>query len=155
MKTFKDCESRDWVVAVNVDSIKRVRALLNGTDLLSVLDEKGTLLRDLHTNPVLVVDVVYCLCKPQADERGISDEQFGQAMAGDVIDRASRALMEDLVDFFPEARRSILKKILQKVTQLEEKIAARAEKILDGPELDRLMEKVLNDSSGTSPDSSE
>lgn len=96
MKTFSDNAGRTWTIAVTVDAVKRVRDLL-GEDLLDVKQ----ILERLMIDPILLCDVVYCVCKPQADSEGISDEEFARAMAGDVIAHAKRALLEDLVGFFP------------------------------------------------------
>jgi len=82
---------RAWNVEINVDAIKRVRGTC-GVDLLDASDKQKSLLTDLATDPVLLVDVIYVVCKPQADDRGVSDEDFGRAMAGDAIDRARRRL---------------------------------------------------------------
>ena len=97
MKTFKDNNNRDWEITINVAAIKRVRDLI-GVDLMQAIE--GELLKQLATDPVMLCDVIYCLCKPQADEKDISDTQFGQAMSGDAIDNATIALLDELVEFF-------------------------------------------------------
>ena len=84
MKTFSDNAGRTWTVTVNVDGIKRVRSLLN-INLLDVLDDGCKLLADLHDDPVLLVDVLYCLCKPEADRLQVTDEQFLDAMHASVL----------------------------------------------------------------------
>jgi len=116
MKTFQDNAGRTWTVAVHVDALKRVRSLLD-VNLLGVVE--GNLLERLIADPVLLCDVVYVLCKPEADARGITDEEFGRAMAGDAIEHATTALLEELVDFFPLARRRLLQKALGKLKELE------------------------------------
>ncbi len=97
MRTFKDKTGREWTLDVNVSAVKRVRDLLK-EDLLDVENVVPRLLLD----PILLVDVIYCLCKPEADERQVTDEQFGRSMAGETIARAKEALLEDLADFFPD-----------------------------------------------------
>ena len=49
-------------MAVNVDAVKRVRDLLR-EDLLDV----ENVLKRLMVDPILLCDVIYCVCKPQAD----------------------------------------------------------------------------------------
>ena len=68
MKTFKDNADRTWTVQVNVDAIKRVRDLA-GLDLLSAVD--AALLEKLASDPVLLCDVVYAVCKQEADANGV------------------------------------------------------------------------------------
>ena len=48
--------------------------ILAGLDLLQVLD--GSLIDKLIRDPVLLCDVVYAVCKPEADTQ-VTDEQFG------------------------------------------------------------------------------
>lgn len=154
MRTFQDGEGRSWTITVNVSSIKRVRSLLE-VDLLTAVD--GQLLEQLATDPVLLADVVYCLCKPEADARELSDEQFGEAMAGDAIGDATTALLEGLVEFFPLEKRRLLAKALKKLKTFEAKVLKAAELRLDSPELEAQLEAALTlgNSSGSSLESSE
>ena len=116
MKSFADNAGRTWAVQVNVDTIKRVQGLLD-VNLLDVVD--GDLIERLVADPVLVCDVVYVVCKPEADKQGVSDEEFGRAMAGDAIHNAAEALLAEIVDFFPPAKRKILAAALEKMRNLE------------------------------------
>ena len=155
MKTFKDNADRTWTVTVNVDSIKRVRSLLS-IDLMEAVE--GKLIERLIGDPVLLCDVIYCVCKEDADAKGITDEEFGRAMAGDAIELATTALLEELVDFFPQGKRQLLRKALAKLETLQETMLAVVSERLDSPELDaQLLAELqkLGDSSGASPESSE
>ena len=154
MKTFNDNAGRSWTVQVNVDAIKRVRDLAQ-VNLLEVVE--GKLLERLISDPVLLCDVIYCLCKPEADATSISDVEFGRAMAGDAIDGATTALLEELVDFFPQAKRRVLAKALAKLQKLQTAALAAVETRLDSPELDRQLAQQLaqlENSSGSAPESS-
>ena len=155
MKTFKDNADRTWTVTVNVDSIKRVRSLLN-IDLMEAVE--GKLIERLIGDPILLCDVIYCVCKEDADAKGITDEEFGRSMAGDAIELATTALLEQLVDFFPQGKRQLLRKALAKLETLQETMLAVVSERLDSPELDaQLLAELrkLGDSSGDSPASSE
>ncbi len=107
MRSFKDNADRTWTITLNVYAVKKVRDLL-GVDLLDLggnESEPGNgLLYRLIADPVLLVDVLYVICKDQADGANVTDEQFGRAMAGDVIDAATRAFLEELADFTPSPR---------------------------------------------------
>jgi hypothetical protein len=154
MKTFCDNAGHTWTVQVNVDAIKRVRDLAQ-VNLLEVVE--GKLLERLISDPILLCDVIYCLCKPEADSRNISDVDFGKAMGGDAIDGATTALLEELVDFFPQARRRVLAKALAKLRTLETAALAAVETRLDSPELERQMAQrlaQLENSSGSALESS-
>ncbi len=155
MKTFQDNAGRTWTVAVNIATTKRVKSLV-GVNLMDAID--GDLIEKLATDPVLLCDVIYAICKPDADAQNITDEQFGQAMAGDAIGHATTALLEELVDFFPEAKRRVLRKAVGKFKTLETKAIETASNYLDSPAFDQKIEEILSDisdSSGSLPESPE
>ena len=137
MRTFNDNAGRTWTLAINVDAIRRVRSIVN-VDLLEAVE--GKLIEKLVGDPILLCDVIYVICKPEADQRSVSDEDFGRSMAGDAIDHATTSLLEELVDFFPKSRRALLTKALGKFRQLETKAIQLVDKQLDDPNLE---EKVL------------
>ena len=124
MKSFTDNLGRTWTMVVNVATIKRVRALC-GVDLNAIIEvEDGKpetrLLEKLSTDPVLLVDVLYAVCQPECDRRQVTDEDFGSAMAGDAIDLATSALLDEIIDFFPDAKRQAFRKILSATRRFEE-----------------------------------
>jgi hypothetical protein len=149
MKTFVDNAGRTWTVAVNVDAIKRVRDLAT-VNLLEVIE--GKLLERLIGDPVLLCDVIYSVCKPEADAKNIKDEDFGRAMAGDAIDGATTALLEELVDFFPQGRRRVLAKALTKLRKLETAALSAVEIRLDSPELERRLAQQLAELESETPE---
>lgn len=119
MRSFNDNKGRTWTVEVTVASIKRVKAMV-GVFLPAVLDDDAALLKRLGSDVVLVCDVLYVLVKPQADAAGVSDEKFGESLAGDAIGSATAALMEALIDFFPDARRrGLLMQLLEQGRTVE------------------------------------
>jgi len=154
MNTFTDNAGRTWTIAINVDAIKRVRGLLD-VNLLEIVE--GGLIERLLRDPVLLCDVVYAVCKPEADEKGISDEAFGRAMAGDAIEHATKALLEELVDFSPSPRdRANLKRVLETTWRMMDKARDLIEARLESGELDRTAEQALaraGGSSGGAPES--
>jgi hypothetical protein len=140
MKTFKDNAGRTWTVDVNIATVKRVKSLLK-IDLLDVVE--GKLLDELSLNPVLLCDVVYAICKPDADKQNIDDEQFGYAMAGDAVELATTALLEELVDFFPDAKRRVLRKAMNKFKRVQMKALDVADKHLEDPEFDKELDMEI------------
>src|SRR5699024_8209727 len=102
-------------------------------------------------------DVVYAVCKPQADTKSIGDEDFGRAMGGDAIDAAADALLEELIDFFPKGRRTLLRTALSKLNRLNEMTIQSAMDRIESPELEERIKAELarlNGSSGSAPESS-
>lgn len=140
MHRFTDAAGRDWLLTVNVNTVKRVREAL-GLNLLEVLG--GDVLERLAADPILLVDTLYVICQPQAKERGLSDEQFGEAMAGESIGQAAAALVEALLDFFQPAQRQLLGKLWAKIQQAEGRATAAALTNLERPEIDEAIERVI------------
>ena len=155
MKCFVDNAGRSWTLAINVDAIKRVRGLLN-VDLLEIVE--GKLIDRLIRDPVLLCDVVYAVCKPEADVQGVSDEDFGRSMAGDAIEHATKALLEELVGFSPSPRDRVnLGRVLEKTWAVMDRARDVIEARIKGGEIEKAVEQALasvGTSSGAAPASS-
>ena len=153
MHSFVDNSRRTWEVAINVAAVKRIRGLL-GIDLYALVDDGFKSLSKLVSDPVTLADVLYCLCKEQANKQSISDEDFGRALAGDAITQAADAFVEELIDFFPDARaRASLRKAIEAGKTVRDKVLSHAEKILDSIDPETEAKKWIS-SSGTWPESS-
>ena len=153
MHSFVDNSRRTWEVAINVAAVKRIRGLL-GIDLYALVDDGFKSLSKLVSDPVTLADVLYCLCKDQADKQSINDEDFGRALAGDAITHAADAFVEELIDFFPDARaRASLRKAIEAGKTVRDKVLSHAEKILDSIDPETEARKWIT-SSGTWPESS-
>jgi hypothetical protein len=153
MPTFTDTTGRVWTIAITVDTVRRVRNTTN-VDLLDVAG--GTLIERLVSDPVLLCDVLFAVIRPEAEAKQISDGDFGRALAGDVIDAATTALLEGLVSFFPSPKRRVLTKVLEKLNAWQREALAAAELRLDSPELAAAVQAAFNApppgiSSGDSP----
>lgn len=151
MQSFRDTEGRPWDVHVTVATVARVRRLV-GVDLLDIGSEE--FIKSLN-DPVSLANVLFAVCEPQALQRNISDEQFGESLAGDVLNQASRALMEAIADFFPsETQRKALRRVLEEVQALErmqaEMIESRMVETIN--ELRAAAKKLFGDPSIASPE---
>ena len=154
MRSFKDAKGRVWSVAITVGTMKRVRALC-GVDLYKIIEigddgKAPELLTKLAEDPILLVDVLYAVCKPEADAINVSDEAFGEGMVGDVIENATNALLDDLVDFFPEAKRKVFQKVLQATRRFQAETEKQLNTFLADPELDRKIDSTLKKFAGSS-----
>jgi len=163
MKTFRDNKRRVWTLEVNVAAIKRVRGLCK-VDLNSIVEVDSEnrptahLLEQLSSDPVLLVDVLYAICKPEADKLGVSDEDFGASMAGDAIEQATEALLDEIVDFFPSAKRQVMRKVLNATRRFEEIARTRLDRILKDDQFEEKLVSSLEQSNvsfGTVPESAE
>ena len=158
MKVFKDSNGQDWQIILNVLQMKRVRAAL-GIDLVNVitLDKDGAVKVDLidriANDPCLLVDILWVIVQDQAKSIGVTDEQFGSALVGDAIERATAAFLDELVDFFPGARRLFLKKAVDLARKYAGEWTTVLAKALESPELEKKIAESMS-SSPSSPGSS-
>jgi hypothetical protein len=153
MRSFKDTNGATWPVGVNVATVKRVIDLAD-VNLLTVVDNQCELLTRLYDDPLTLASVLYAVCKPTIDERGVSEEKFAEALFGDCILDAAEALVAELVDFFPDPRRrQALTQILQKMKAVGNRLMDHVATEIEGLDTEALAKKCI-DSVSSSPDSS-
>jgi len=118
MQEFKDSKDQAWPLAMTIGAVKRVKRLC-GVDLFDPLGTgrkkqsgkarrvkpRRPLVTRLQLDPGLLVDVIFALVKPTADERGISDEQFAELLGPERAYDAFQAFMVEWRDFFLKLRR--------------------------------------------------
>jgi len=138
MGKFVDSQGRDWTLAVDIVGVKRVKNAV-GVDLLSDVEAAQKQLAD---DVVLLVDVLYLLVKPQADERKVSDEDFGRSLKGEPIENATLVLMQEIADFFPPRKRAALRMLLEKSQVLEEKALELLQARIDSLDPERLVQEL-------------
>lgn len=119
--SFTDTKQRTWLIEINVSAVKRVKAM-TGIDLTQVYT-RPEVLGELEADVLTLCNVLFAACKPQADERQVNDEQFGEGLAGDALGQACKALVEGLVSFHrnPEVRAN-----LRRIVAAQEQVTTRA-----------------------------
>jgi hypothetical protein len=153
MRTFNDNAGRTWTLAVNVDAIKRVEGLIKGVNLANLTHGEPPLLTRLETDIVLLCDVIFALVKPQADQLGVSDEEFGKAMGGDAIMAAHDAFWEELNGFFRQLRRTDTARAIEKQATLVKATVAAIEQRVETLDVEDVIAKALGSCVGNSPES--
>ena len=121
MQSFKDNSGAEWNVEVNMAAVKRVK---NATGVNIVDLDNQEIMERLKDDLIFLVDVLYLICKPQADERGITDEAFAALIFGDVLEHAVAAFLESYIDFFPAGTRRRLRAAQNLVSPAIEKAMA-------------------------------
>ena len=114
MPSFTDKAGQVWRLDLNITTIKRVKSLTD-VDLLS--DDYADTLVDLGRDVVKLVDVLFAIVKPQTESAGITDEQFGEGLAGDVINDATDAFIGALIEFFPSEKKRRAFRVIWEKTQ--------------------------------------
>lgn len=114
LTSFTDAKGNIWAVSLSIGAVKRVREL-TGVDLGKFFGRgpEADRTREQLADLITVANVLFAIVKPQADGKGITDEQFGELLVGDVISDASDALIEGLLSFQPSREgRAALRQLL-------------------------------------------
>jgi hypothetical protein len=148
MKTFKDLKGRTWDININYSTIKRIKDLLgiNITDLINIDKETNldiSLLTRYASDIVLLIDTLYCICKDQADKLNITDVEFGESFSGEEADNALNALVEEVINFFPTAKKTLLNKVFSAVRKKEMEIHQKAIAAMMSQEFDEKLESLM------------
>ena len=156
MQTFSDNAGRTWTLSLTYGSAKRVKGLLgDDVDLLAIEQGKPPLLTRLATDVMLLCDVIFALLKPQAEEQGVLDEQWAEAMGGEAIMAAQDALYKEIISFFQgRARADIVAAARKQKTMIDLAVKAGEERI-ESYDAEAKVEQIYGDWDTNSPESAE
>lgn len=109
MARFSDSGGNSWELSLTIGAVARVRSATNKRiDLLKPDSEvEGRKLFDLLLDdPVEAWAVIWHVIEPQAIERGITAEKFGELMAADCMLEAQEVFLMEWTDFFQKSQRA-------------------------------------------------
>lgn len=156
MPSFKT-KSREWNLTLDAPLIEEVRAKTCDVEgcrhrpnrdanceaiNLAALDGKAIDL--LGDDPVLMVDVLWILCKEQAAAGNVSPDQFGRELVGQSFFDATDALSEAIADFFHGSKKALVKALWAKTTKMTEVGLTKALSKIDDPELEKQIEAAMD-----------
>lgn len=144
MASFKDRDGSEWSVRVDVPMCARVREGC-GFELGKLILDDRRRMNELAGDPVLLVRVLYWLCREQIEERKIEPEEFGRLFYGDSLADAFDAVVAAFLDFCPSQQSKVLRALLAKTAELEREIVE--EQLREVQNLDAA--KLLRITSGT------
>jgi hypothetical protein len=120
-REFEDSQGRRWGLVVSVVTAKRVREL-TGHDVFD-FEAWGA-------DSIRFVDILYAMVKPQADQLGVTDEQFGEAMVGPALVAAGEQLFHALADFREGHPQAIaIRKAIEATQVADRQMADRLERL--------------------------
>jgi len=115
MPSFK-AGGREWLVRVDGPAI---RACISECGInIGAYDCQQ--FERLTAEPLLAFDVLWVLCRQQAQSANIAKEQFEAGLVGDDGDAAANCLLEAIIDFFPSRQRSTLREMLARNREVQE-----------------------------------
>ena len=143
MANFSDKDGRNWQVNLNVPTIKQIKQILE----IDLLDEKvHEVLQQIADDVVLAVDVLYLALKEQLDTAQISDEEFGKSLGGDCLNEAVGALVQALINFYPNPqKREFLKRLWEKSTKHMDKTNQEMLNMLEDERVEETIAKRIEE----------
>lgn len=116
MRTFEDAKQRGWGVELDFSAADRIKATA-GIDILE--GSFSEMLMRLGDDMRLFARVMFALCQLQALDRGVTQEDFCQALRGGVWDEAMRAFLGECEDFFPHSRLKAYREAMKREAEIQ------------------------------------
>jgi hypothetical protein len=149
MKEFKDNEGRPWHVSLTVSSAARVKDLVRvvlppktagepaPTEAVPFdLIDAGEIARTfqvLRSNFSALGETLAAILLPQIIQKGLTKEQFLDALRGESLEQGGLAVEEELVGFFPPRLRGVVTSLAARMTELADEVTKQAEAALRTP----------------------
>lgn len=96
---FKDKKGREWSVAIDVGVARNLKK--SGVNIYQLEEDKAAKLRELiaKENELDLMEFIWKIVKPQADEVNVTEDDFYSGLAGVAIADARIAFMESYANF--------------------------------------------------------
>ena len=144
---FSDTKNRKWVLKMTVGKVRQIRETL-GVDITHAIDPTKSVVDDIANDPVLMFDIIYLCCLEQMESTKVSGEDLADAISGDTIEDAAKALIDAIIDFFPRSKTEVIRESLA----LKDKMVMRIKrksldsmKNLSDDELDQAVVKMAQE----------
>ncbi len=142
MPQFRDAKGDVWNVVVNGGTIKRALDLLK-VDIGDPLAGNPPTLTRFDMDIAFKVDLLFVVCLPEADSRGIADVEFAERLEGDALYAASEAFLEGLADFFQKLRRTHVVRAIERQRQIVVRGVEMADRTIASNEFEQRIESEL------------
>lgn len=142
--TFTDSTGDTWQAEVNAFTVDEALRE-TGIDLYDIVTSGGTSnIFEQIAKPRTLVAILYCVCQEQIEKRQLEPQDFAKRLAsGEAIEGATEALINGIVNFFPPKKRHLLIQLLEKKDNLEARIAARGQELLNSGVMEQRLESAL------------
>lgn len=116
----------NFEIEYNVSLLKKIKSKLN-IDLTQLFQDEMKLLGEITTNCYKIVDIAWMSIKPN---HGVSEEEFGAAIASEKLETCFFGIVEAVIDFFPdplrrERTRTMMKTIRENGEMIQAMIAEK------------------------------
>ena len=160
MIAFTDLKEREWKLTITVTAVKRVRRELN-LDITD-LGKDGFISRLQMDDGETIVNMFWVLLEKQIktvkwtdddgkEVVGVDEEEFGEGFAGDIIDKATLAFEQALVEFFPEKKRVTTKKLIDKTNDVVDKGLKKIGAQIDSMNVEEILSEAFSKAETSTP----
>jgi len=159
-RTFTDRDGREWTIRIGLYTANRIKELSDGVidfvDTSRVQSARNALI-EMAEDVALCGRVLWWLCEDQAKEHNIGEEQFADGFDLDVLDAATTAVAEALIDFFPSRARPALQHGIELAREITDRalmdLDQKTTDIVNSPEFERMIAGAIHGQlSGSLPD---
>jgi hypothetical protein len=149
MREFRDDQGGRWQVSLTVSSAARVKDLVRVVLPPKTADEPapteavpfdlidaGEIARTfqvLRSNFSALGETLAAILLPQIIQKGLTKEQFLDALRGESLEQGGLAVEEELVGFFPPRLRGVVTSLAARMTELADEVTKQAEAALRTP----------------------
>lgn len=137
MRQFTDSQNGKWTISLTIGTVMRVK----GSTSFNLFEPKDHC-QPLSMDEAVFFELLWHLVEPQAVERQINAEQFGQLIAADCLHEARRVFFEEWIDFFHHLHRPDKAAAVEKTAAYLAEAVALAEEKLKSPEMKALDGKL-------------
>lgn len=143
MPKFTDSKGTEWVVTLTVGMIEAIRDDAD-VNLDSIMTKPEALAETIFAAPKRIVQILWVVCREQAEKLGMDGRAFGFRFDRDTLDRAGEAFLEALVLFYPRssAGRAIRDQLPALLAKMDREIVTKTQE---------RMRKALSDTATDSP----
>lgn len=114
---FTDSHKHTWSFAFTAHSLRRVREETK-YDLTEPFAGEPPLIDRLFQDIFVATDILWSLCQDQAQDIGLTRDEFEQRLDAATLKAARQALLDELADFFRSLGRSELAATVSKSREL-------------------------------------
>ncbi len=102
--TFKDINGVEWAVRIDLATARKVRDRMKTVETLKDFDflDCAAIALALETDVFFAADLLYEVCRDEAQARGVDAAAFGAALRGRALFDAVAALTAEYLNFFPD-----------------------------------------------------
>ncbi len=128
MQIVKLANNKTVELIISMGSVMRIKSVLNH-NLLDV--GKEGCIEKILDDQVELCNVLYLLCEKSCEAKSITDLDFGYGMEGDKLQLATDQFLEELKNFLPPYKKTLLSHSLKTMAEIQKTILDASIKKLD------------------------